>query len=153
MADSIIDVTIKEEVYSVNVNPETITANVQGVGIIQRVEGSDVFMLSAGEVISALKCVYSDDGKAKVCNASDSATSDLFIGISINSAGINQDVTIRADGIISDNNFNFVSGQIVFIGSNGELTQTISNQSYVQIIGIALENKKIKLCNKQSIKI
>ena len=78
----------------------------------------------AGEDISAVKAIYSDGTNVFLGDPNGTYGNSSIVGITITSAIAGLQLKYQLNGPIFDPSFTFVSGEPVFLGANGTLTQT-----------------------------
>lgn len=133
-------IDVSDDSPIVNVLSDSLVLDIESGGIVPAAIDT---ILEAGESISALRCITTNDlGKAKYATP-DSIANAMVIGISTNSASIGENVTIKTSGQMTDGNWSFTKGPI-FLGSNGTLTQTApSGGLIVAQIGRAITSTTI----------
>lgn len=100
---------------------------------------------TAGENLAAQRVVYFDQLTNKVFHA-DSSISSLaakVVGITKQAVVTNTLVEVIELGLYTDNSFNFVNEKLVFLGSNGVLTQTTPTSGFRQVVATTRENNYI----------
>ena len=132
-------VIIENEIESFIETNETVVIN-QG-NIIRRTAGQN---LSGHKVISA-----ASDGKALYADVN-TVTTTAIIGISLNAALHNDTVNVQNSGTLQHSGWSFTPQEPVFVGLNGQLTQTPLNAAYSAEIGVAISPDTI-LINIQPI--
>ena len=96
-------------------------------------ENSNQYTKTASHIISALKLISAIDETSVAYAENDSYENSKVLGITLNAAGIGDDVTIQCFGEIKDPSFNFTVNEPLFLGSNGTITSTPSNPFVVNI--------------------
>lgn len=120
-------------------NPWTGKLDFEGQGdtIISSVNSEIISSLqTCNEIISALKCVYKEDGFIKKCS-SDILNKSYVFGISKQSGTIGAQIEVIQFGIISDPYFNFPQGTLLFCDSNGSITDNCPNNGFRSKIGFS----------------
>lgn len=99
---------------------------------------------TAAENISALRCVSLNAGEGAVyTNPDDLQSIHSIVGISITAALAGQELDIALSGIVHGDTWYWEVGKPVFVTSNGTLTQTIPDTTYIVRIGWAISTKDI----------
>jgi len=78
----------------------------------------------AGETISATKALYLDSGELFLGKPDDTYAKAQIVGIAITSATTGLPVKYRTSGEFYDSSFNFTVGNLVFLDTNGGITET-----------------------------
>lgn len=99
---------------------------------------------TAGEAIGGHRPVYVDENKqARTAKASD-INSRNVLGITARSWNAGDEITIVALGPVTESGWIWTPNQPVFVGLNGELTQTFSSAwEYTQIVGYATKETEL----------
>lgn len=95
---------------------------------------------SAGEVISAVKAIYTDGVSLFLGDANTDFQHASIVGVSLTAATIGNELRYQIDGQMFDSSFSFTDGEPVYLDLNGGLTQTdpdLSGHSYRVLIGYA----------------
>jgi len=107
----------------------------------------------ASEEISALKCVLFEDGLVKIASCLNPAHADRIAGLAISAADERENISVRTRGVLEDNSWNWSNGALLYCGTDGSLTQIPPQNGFVQIVGIALSNKKILIALRQAVQL
>ena len=78
----------------------------------------------AGETISATKALYLDSGELFLGKPDDTYAKAQIVGIAITSATTGLPVKYRTSGEFYDSSFSFTVGNLVFLDTNGGITET-----------------------------
>ena len=79
--------------------------------------------LAAGEVISAVKAIYSNGASIFLGDASEDFQHASIVGMSITAGGIGEEVRYLLSGCLFDSSFSFTDGEPVYLAENGNITQ------------------------------
>lgn len=104
----------------------------------------------AGEAISAKRAIKVFNGSAYLADASISGDEDLVVGITLGAANAGSNVTYQFGSTIQDNSWTWVEGP-VYLGTNGQLTQSLSGLAFMQQIGVALSATELLIDIEQAI--
>jgi hypothetical protein len=97
----------------------------------------------AGETISAMKAVYIDNGEVFLCDNNTDFETATVMGVSLNGASIGGSVKVALSGEIEDSLFTFSSRELLYLGTNGNITNVANTTGFLTFIGKALGNNKI----------
>ena len=115
-----------QEVYLVN--PQDISGGVN----------PNLEVRNAGEIISALKCVYSFDANTvKVASSSNTLPEAMAFGVAITSANTNESMQLQTYGTLRDTSFTFAANDQLYVGINGSITNIPPVSGYRTVIGIS----------------
>lgn len=104
---------------------------------------SNVFVLTAGETLSALKFVYiGPDGFAYLGNSTVFNSSEV-IGMTTTAANAGNSVSIQPFGVASDASFTFGYSQMLFLTTLGNFSTTVPVVGHRVKLGQGLNNGKI----------
>lgn len=118
-----------QEVYLVN--PQDISGGSGGLN-------PNLEVRNAGEIISALKCVYSFDANTvKVASSSNTLPEAMAFGVAITSANTNESMQLQTYGTLRDTSFTFAANDQLYVGSNGSITNIPPVSGYRTVIGIS----------------
>lgn len=94
--------------------------------------GSDgtTFDVTAGEAISALRCVKVVGDEAFLVDSGDASDATKVIGITTTAAGAGASITVRTDGPLTDAAWSWTPGSI-YCGALGVLTQSPPASGFV----------------------
>ncbi len=100
----------------------------------------------AGENISGHTAyVISTGGKAYIADPAN-PTHQFVQGITISAATADNPVQIQRDGILTHNGWFFNAGEVVFLGLNGQITQTLPITAIFQkVLGVAITPTAVSL--------
>jgi hypothetical protein len=80
---------------------------------------------NAGEILSALKCVYSNSpNTVSLANNNIAFLNANVFGLTITAAQANESTQVQTYGILRDSSFNWIAGAQLYLGTNGNLTDT-----------------------------
>lgn len=93
---------------------------------------------NAGELISALKCVYSfDSNTVKIASSFNTLQQARAIGVAITSAILNESMQFQTYGTLRDTSFTFAANEQLYVSSNGSITNIAPITGYRTVIGTA----------------
>lgn len=95
--------------------------------------------LKVTDPISGHRVICTDSvGSPTYCDATIASHANIAIGISTMAATeFGADLSIQHAGILSEPSWNFMAGP-VYVGVNGTLTQSLSECSFIQQVGVAI---------------
>lgn len=148
-----VDVTIERIVADINQSAETIVADINQstetvvLEIIDAPMGGggdgNTFARTAGTAISALVAVYElPDGTVWPLSADDDEHIDLLAGITLTSASTGAQVTVQRSGPLDAAGLNLQAGR-VWLGMNGQLTQTPPDSGNDTLLGYATAEQRL----------
>lgn len=106
--------------------------------------GSVYMTYTAGITLSGHKAVQIDGtGAAVYVDSGTVADAGRVLGITINAALLGAAVDVQAIGEIDEVSWSWVSGQPVYVGANGSLTQTLPATGFIQAVGMAVAPTKL----------
>ena len=98
----------------------------------------------AGEAVSSGRVVIIEAGEAIYFQPSDTGHHGRAIGVTRTSAASGAQVTIQPFGVVVDAALTFAADMTLWVGANGEITDTQSSAwLVVQKAGISMENDKM----------
>lgn len=103
---------------------------------------------TALENIESFKVLYIDDfGNVGLADGNNVNHADAIIGISLESKQTGEQILVKLNGLIKNESWSFEkTGQIVFVGSNGDLSlKADSVEGFIQQIGITTNIDSITL--------
>jgi hypothetical protein len=123
------NVIVKNETKVIIVKPvdNEIKMLPKGNYVFNLASSNDVFYLSAENLPLNSPVILNAQGQLEVAKASNPNHSDSFLGLNLFSTPINLTATIRNYGLVSNDNWNWELNKPIFLGINGDLTQTIDN--------------------------
>lgn len=102
------------------------------------------FNATAGESLSALRVVYSTGAAVFSLSHTDTVNAKRVFGLTMSAAGSGSSVRIRRIGVVSDASWAWLPG-FVWLGLNGQLTQSPPTTGVCLIVGEALSATQILL--------
>ncbi len=91
---------------------------------------------NAGEVLSALKCVYAFDANTvKSASSSDTIAEAMVIGVAITAAGLNESMQFQTHGTLRDTSFTFAANEPLYVSPTGTLTNVPPITGYQTQVG------------------
>lgn len=89
------------------------------------VEDSEIRQFPAHSDLPKYSPVYiKDDGSVAIAKASESISWNKFIGINLIAVNEGEMATVKLAGVLQDNEFNWDTTKEIYLGLNGELTQS-----------------------------
>lgn len=109
--------------FTVQSNENTFSISSQGT---QGATGADggTFILAAGEAVGAGRVMRADAGLVYYADGNDAAERNI-LGISINSAVLGGNVTIKPLGVLQDAGYSFTPGADLFYNSSGVVVEAV----------------------------
>jgi len=90
---------------------------------------------NAGQILSALKCVYaSSPNTVQYANNNIDFTSASVFGITIVAAQLNESTQVQTYGVLRDSSFNWPSGAQLYLGTNGQITDTAPTSGFRTLV-------------------
>lgn len=113
---------------------------------ISHAGSSQVILKIASENISAIRCVYLVSDEQVALSDFQTSGKQRVIGIAKSAALAGEQIQIVTSGILQDPLFSsFNLNQAIFLGSNGQLTQTRPNTGVMIEVGYYIGNNEIKI--------
>ncbi len=106
--------------------------------------GGSIIQKIAGETLSGHRAVRISNGFVYYCDAANIHHAGTAIGVSTGAALISDTVNIQMLGDLIELGWNWNEGA-VFVGINGQLTQTLTNLLFVQQIGVAVNSTELNI--------
>lgn len=106
--------------------------------------GGSAFQRIAGQVLSALRIVYEQDGLVYLMSPADADHIDQLLGITLNAAGAGDELNVQRTGELNDASWSWAPGRI-WLGAAGSLTQTPPASGFDVLIGAAVSATRIIL--------
>lgn len=103
--------------------------------------GGNVVTKKAGESLGGHRIVRMHNSD-EVLYASNSDSSQLYnvLGLTTGAATIGADVVVLLGGEITEPSWNWTKDQYVYLGLNGQLTQTLPTTGFLLVIGTAIDS-------------
>lgn len=99
------------------------------------VSGSATAQYVAGEALGGNRCVKLDAaGLAMYASNLDTASLGGFVGVSVGAVGMAELVTVQYYGLMVEPSWSWTPGQLVFLGTNGLLTQVPPSAPAFQLV-------------------
>lgn len=105
------------------------------------VAGVNILVRPAGEILGGHRIVYiNSDGKAYYASNTILSDSVRALGITLNAAAVDDNVSIQSFGEVIETSWSWTMGSPIYLSSNGQLTQTppVSPALFQRIIGFPL---------------
>ncbi|HEY0658323.1 MAG TPA: hypothetical protein VGD05_07610 [Pyrinomonadaceae bacterium] len=149
ISDGIADevVVINQEVIEVVEVVEQGMAGADGVGTTT-ITKTAVSALGGHRVVRSVnetEVGYADSGT--------NAHRNLILGVTTGAASIGADVEIKTFGEMSEPSWNWTTGNLIFCGENGLLTETVPPTGFVCVIGAATSETTIFIRIRQPIEL
>jgi len=109
----------------------------------------ETYIYPAGENLSSGRAVIKQAGKLYYYNPNDLTQAGKNIGITITSGLVNQNVSVRYSGSITDSAFAFDSDMPLFVGASGQIFSSVQNVSTIVQAGVSLSTNTL-IINFQS---
>jgi hypothetical protein len=107
---------------------------------------------TAKSTISALQAVAAEDGGIVPASASNLSHAGAVAGVAITSGTAGASIRVLTSGIIDDLSWAWTMGAPVFLGANGQLTQTVDmGAEFTQQIGVPAETTRLIIRIQQAI--
>lgn len=108
--------------------------------------GGSALQRVAGHAVSALRVVWEDEF-ARVHYLSSSDESHIFslLGVTLSAADAGAMVNVQRSGVMDDASWGWISGQRVFLGRDGGLTQTPEEEGFHVVVGTAVSATRLLL--------
>jgi hypothetical protein len=141
--------TLDITVNTTTLNTDIIVAGIQGARG-EKGEKGDVgddvlyYRAVAGEIIPGHHIVRLQNGVAYTTTALESAYMGHAVGITHNSSLLGDEVLIQFTGYITEPSWSFSPG-LVFISDTGHISNTPSQNGYVQCVGRAVDSHTVVL--------
>ena len=101
---------------------------------------------TAGEAVGALRAVYqADDGKVYYADSSDMSHNRRVSGITLASAILDDLVVVLEAGLHMDGGWSWTSGEFVYVGAAGVLTQTVPTSGWLCVVGTAINATSLQV--------
>lgn len=98
----------------------------------------------AGEALGGNRIVVLDaTEKAFYANKSDLTNAEKILGVTMGAASLGANVTIQTYGEMEDSSFNFTLNQSIYVGLNGQMTQTPPTTGFLRSIGFPITATKL----------
>lgn len=90
---------------------------------------------NASETISALKCVYSVSANdVAIANNNINFQSATVFGLTIVAVDTNESTQVQTYGVLRDSSFNWPSGTQLYLGTNGQITDTAPTSGFRTLV-------------------
>lgn len=107
-------------------------------------DAADIPTFEAGENLSAKRAIRVENDLAYYADGSNAAHAGQALGISVGAVSAGDTVTVRMTGMITEPTWTLTEGP-VFVGANGQLTQSLVGLAFVQQIGVAVSATQINI--------
>lgn len=108
-------------------------------------EGGNYIKFAAGENLSSGRVVVIDDDKAYYFNPSDTTHAGRAYGVTVTSATTGNNVSVVSSGELTDAAFTFAADKTLWVGLNGEITDTYPGLAVAQKAGVSSGSAKMKI--------
>ena len=124
------------------------------VRVCGEVTTSEVFNSgTAGESISAVKAIYTDGTDIFLANNDDDVSNATVIGVTRTAATIGNNVKYQFDGDYFDSTLNFPVNDIIYLDTNGNLTNVAPTTGFITVVGKSLGPGAIRINIEEPIEI
>jgi hypothetical protein len=122
-------VIVQNEINTVIVKPinNEVKLLPSGNYVFNLSSSNDVFYLASENLPLNCPVILNAQNQLEIAKASNLTHSDSFLGLNLFSAPINLTATIRNYGLVTNDNWNWELNKPIFLGINGDLTQTVDN--------------------------
>lgn len=125
--------------FAINLIEKKYSVDMQGVTFLSESAKNSIV---TGEVVNGNKVLYIKDGKAYLASNNNEDCFNKVIGVSQNAVGADEIVNFKITGTL--NGFgSLIQNKIYYLGTNGDLTDTMPINGIVQVIGIAKTNEEL----------
>lgn len=107
-------------------------------------DAADVPTFEAGENLSAKRAIRVENDLAYYADGSNASQAGKALGVSVGAVSAGDTVTVRMTGMITEPTWTLTEGP-VFVGSNGQLTQSLAGLAFIQQIGVAVSATQINI--------
>lgn len=100
--------------------------------------GGEASIYTAAVILGGHRVVYlTSSATLDYADSTNPAHANLVIGITLDAAASGAPVSVQHDGLLIDPSFTFTVG-MVYVGTNGMMTQTPPTSGFLQVVGIAI---------------
>ena len=147
-SESIASTATAEGVFAATVTSESIVSTVSAA-VAQAALPETIL---AAQNLSAYKAVVPDgSGGFVLASADNPEHSEIVYGITLQAITSGATGTAQTSGIVENNTWAWVPKGVIFLGANGELTQSIPAAGFALALGYALTETKMALDIGESI--
>lgn len=107
--------------------------------------GGSTVTYQAGETLSTGRVVIIDGGEAFYFQPADATHAGRAFGVTTSSAIAGNNVTIQIAGEITDGGISATADAVAWVGSNGQISATLTPSGLLQQAGIGISAHKIKI--------
>jgi hypothetical protein len=136
-SDGISDVVSESSAITISHNGQVVGIGLDTSGIVAESAASVVNTYTAGESISALKAVYELSGVIYKA-APDTIQTASVVGITLTSANAGEQVQVLQYGVLQDAFLTFSPADLIFVTSNGAITNVAPASGYLTRLGRAI---------------
>lgn len=106
----------------------------------------------AGEALGGNRVVRADTNGKAVYASNTVAASQNLLGITTGSASLGATATVQRSGIMAEPSWSWTAGQLIYLGTNGVMTQVYpAGATIVIIVGFALTPTSIHISPREPI--
>lgn len=116
-----------------------------GGGIIDTAAKAIEYIYIAGANVSIERVLMLSAGKVVHFDPSDENNAGKVVGISKNSALVNENVTVVAEGVMTSPGWGRIANSIYYAAANGTTTTTIPGSGILQSVGVAIDVSTMKI--------
>jgi len=110
---------------------------------ITDISGTNLGSGTALADMPAYTCVYAVSGGLVACSCANEHTLNRCIGITLEAVTSGNTVTYVTDGVLQSPALNVSGGQVMYIGTSGELATSYDGAQYIQQVGLAVADGAI----------
>ena len=136
--------TVERRAEVIEIGPKAVIIEVPERGLpgVAGASGASTIERIAGQILGGHRAVWINAGQAFYASADDLTSSELVAGITTMAVSSGDSVVIQNAGEITEPSWNWSQG-VVYLGLNGQLTQTPPSSGVNTEIGVALSATKL----------
>ncbi|WP_312836427.1 hypothetical protein [Comamonas sp.] len=114
--------------------------------------GDEYVTRTAGETISANRVLYDRAGLVYPLGQADAENIYAILGLSVSAGQVGAQISVQRSGTVTDSGWSWAYGR-VYLGANGQLTQTPPSSGFSVLIGFAATATSINLSINDPIEV
>ncbi|MEJ5125865.1 hypothetical protein WH367_07375 [Comamonas sp. MYb21] len=114
--------------------------------------GDEYVTRTAGETISANRVLYDQGGFVYPLSQDDAENIFAILGLSVSAGQTGAQISVQRSGTVTDSGWSWAYGR-VYLGANGQLTQTPPTSGFSVLIGFAATATSINLSINDPIEV
>ncbi len=114
--------------------------------------GDEYVTRTAGETISANRVLYDRAGLVYPLGQADAENIYAILGLSVSAGQTGAQISVQRSGTVTDSGWSWAYGR-VYLGANGQLTQTPPSSGFSVLIGFAATATSINLSINDPIEV